>query len=51
MTDEEVLEKYKAMEEYFGILPNFEQEPKRFAYYVRLFNYYLERRDENSSDV
>lgn len=43
MTDEEVLELYREMEEHFGSLPNPEQEPRRFAYYVKLFKYYRER--------
>lgn len=43
MTDEEVLELYQEMEEHFGSLPNPEQEPRRFAYYVKLFKYYRER--------
>ena len=44
MTDEEVLQKYNEMLEYFGALPNPEQEPIRFAYYVRLYRYYKERK-------
>jgi hypothetical protein len=41
MTDEEVLAKYEAMKERFGDdLPDPEHEPIRFAYYVKVFNYY-----------
>jgi hypothetical protein len=46
MTDEEVLDKYNRMVEQFGEdLPNPEQEPIRFKYYVKLFNYYHEKKD------
>jgi hypothetical protein len=48
MTDDEALTKYKEMEEYFGELPNFEHHPKQFAYYVRLYDYYKQRRTEDS---
>ena len=44
MTEEEVLKQYNEMVEMFGELPNFEQEPRRFAYYVKLYRYYKERR-------
>jgi hypothetical protein len=30
---------YEKMLEYFGSLPHFEREPKRFLYYVRLYKY------------
>ena len=41
MTDEEVLAKYKELEDYYGgNLPDPEHEPIRFAYYVKLFKYY-----------
>jgi hypothetical protein len=43
MTDEEVVTYYNDMVDYFGSLPNFEHEPIRFAYYVRLFKYMKER--------
>ena len=39
MTDQEVELFYEKMLDYFGYLPHFEREPKRFAYYVRLFKY------------
>lgn len=47
MTDDEVLAKYKAMEEYFGELPNFEHYPRQFMYYVRLYDYYNPVVDKN----
>lgn len=47
MTDEEALEFYQKLQEYFGDkLPNFEQEPRQFAYYVKLYRYYNERKVE-----
>lgn len=43
MTETEVQEKYNRMVEIFGTnLPDPEQEPIRFAYYVKLFKYYFE---------
>jgi hypothetical protein len=39
MTDEEALAIYKAMEEEFSQLPNFEHHPLQFAYYYRLFKF------------
>ena len=39
MTDQETELFYEKMLDYFGYLPHFEREPKRFAYYVRLFKY------------
>jgi hypothetical protein len=48
MTDEEVLDKYNRMVEQFGDnLPNPEQEPIRFKYYVKLFDYYHNKTDTN----
>lgn len=46
MTDQEILDFVKGMEEYFGELPNPEQEPRRFAYYIKLYKYYLSKRNE-----
>ena len=44
MTDEEVVEYYQALVEYFGDrLPSFEHEPKQFAMCVKLYKYYKER--------
>jgi hypothetical protein len=39
MTEEEVESMYLQMEERFGALPSVEHEPKRFAWYVKLFKY------------
>jgi hypothetical protein len=48
MTDEELQEKVNALIEMFGgDLPNPEQEPRRFAYYVKLFKFYTERNEAN----
>ena len=44
MTDDEVMKMYEEMLEYFGQLPHPEHEPIRFAYYVKLFRYYKERK-------
>jgi hypothetical protein len=43
MTDEEVIQFYNEMEEFFGTLPNFEHEPIQFANRVKLFKYYKEQ--------
>ena len=37
MTDEEVINHYNRMVEIYGLLPDPEQEPIRFAYYVKLY--------------
>jgi len=39
MTENEAELYYERMLNYFGTLPHFEREPKRFAYYVRLYKY------------
>lgn len=40
MTNDELMQKYKEMEEMFGdSLPNFEHHPIQFQYYVKLFMY------------
>lgn len=46
MTNEEVLAFVQEMEDHFGELPNPEQEPKRFAYYVLMFKYYKSRQND-----
>lgn len=44
MTDQEIEQAIKEMIEMWGDnLPNPEQEPKRFAYYVKLYLYYKGR--------
>lgn len=39
MSDDEAELYYEKMLNYFGYLPHFEREPKRFHYYVRLYRY------------
>ncbi len=46
MSEEELEQTVNEMIEMFGELPNPEQEPKRFAYYVKLFKYYKERNND-----
>ncbi len=43
MSDQEILDFVKEMEEHFGELPNPEHEPRRFAYYIKIFKYYKSR--------
>ena len=40
MSDTEMRNIYSKMLEMFGTLPDHKQEPIRFAYYVKLFEYY-----------
>lgn len=41
MTDEQLIEHYNKMVELHGDdLPNMEQEPVRFAHYVKVYKYY-----------
>lgn len=41
MSDEEALDFYKKLQEYYGkSLANFEHYPKIFAYQVKLYRYY-----------
>lgn len=48
MTDEEILKRYNELVEYYGDkLPNFEQEPIRFAHCIKLFKYWST--NENSA--
>jgi hypothetical protein len=48
VTDEEVLKMYEEMVEYYGEkLPNPEHHPIQFAYYVKLWKYYKERREND----
>jgi len=52
MTDQEVLEKYNALEEHWGDkLANFEHHPRQFAYQVALFNYYNERKQNEDRSM
>lgn len=50
MTEQEVIELYNELVEHYGdALANFEHYPKTFAYQVRLYKYYKDRKkDENS---
>jgi hypothetical protein len=51
LTDEEVLSKYNELVEWFGdTLANFEHEPRRFAYQVKLYNYYKKKKDETNTN-
>lgn len=50
MTDEEATKIYEDMKEYFKKdMPNPEQEPIRFAYYMKLYKFYKERETNESS--
>jgi hypothetical protein len=40
MTDQEVLYHYNRMVEIFNDLPDPDHEPRRFAFYVKLYKYY-----------
>jgi hypothetical protein len=42
----EVEEHIDRMFQMFGQLPNPVQEPKRFAYYVKLYKYYVSKNEE-----
>ena len=47
MTNEEIEASYNEMVEMWGDkLPNPEQEPIRFAYYVRMYKYFKEKNNE-----
>jgi hypothetical protein len=46
MSDEEIIKTYDEMVELWGDkLPNFEHEPIRFTYYVRMFKYLKAQND------
>jgi hypothetical protein len=49
MTDKEIEEFVEGMREHFGTLPNPEQEPRRFAYCIKLYKYHKERLCESQS--
>jgi hypothetical protein len=45
MTDDEVLALYNELVEWYGTsLANFEHEPRRFAFQVKLYRYYQNRK-------
>ena len=46
MSDAQMQVIYDEMIELFGMLPNHKQEPVRFAHYVKLYNYYKSRAEE-----
>ena len=47
MTDQQIEEAYNEMIKMWGDkLPNPEQEPIRFAYYVRMYKYFKEKNNE-----
>ena len=50
MTDSEIVEFYKELKKHYGKdLVNFEVYPKQFAYQVKLYRYYKEREENESS--
>jgi hypothetical protein len=52
MTDDEVLKFYEELETHFGgKLANFEHHPKQFAYQVKIYRYYKERNQNESSNL
>lgn len=46
MSDAQMQTIYNEMLEMFGTVPNHKQEPIRFAHYVKLYNYYKSRAEE-----
>lgn len=53
MTEEQILAFYKELQDWYGeSLANFEHHPRQFAYQVRVYQYYKERRgQENNPEV
>jgi malic enzyme len=52
MTDNEVEDFYKELEEHYGDrLVNFEHYPKQFANQVKLYKYYKERKENESGSL
>jgi hypothetical protein len=49
ITDEELLLKVTEMEEKMGSLPSPEHEPLRFAYVVKMYNFYKNRSNDEQS--
>ena len=43
MTDEEVMLVVEEMEKMLGTLPSPEHEPIRFAHYVKMYRFYIDR--------
>ena len=52
MTDDEVLKFYQELEEWYGDkLVNFEHQPMQFKNQVKLYRYYKERKENESSNL
>jgi hypothetical protein len=52
MTEQEILTFYQEMEQWYGdALANFEHHPRQFANQIRLYRYYKERREKDSSEI
>lgn len=52
MTDEEILAFYKELEEWYGeALANFEHYPRIFANQVKLYRFYKDRKNDESSSL
>ena len=50
MNEEQILEFYNKLVEHYGDdLANFEHEPRRFAYQVKLYQYYERKQSQNRS--
>jgi hypothetical protein len=50
MTDTEVMDLYKELQEHYGdSLANFEHYPRIFANQVKMYRYYKEQKNEDSS--
>ena len=50
MTNEEISNMYKQLQEYWGdALVDFEHYPRQFAYQVKLYRYYKEKQNEDRS--
>jgi hypothetical protein len=48
LKDEEIIQRLDEMYERLGPLPNPIHEPKRFAWFVKLYNYYKQRQEEET---
>ena len=46
MSNDQMLVIYADMLDMFGALPDYVHEPIKFAYYVKLYNYYKSRAEE-----
>ena len=51
VSDSEILQLYKELEEYYGDkLANFEHHPRQFQWQVRIYLYYKERRNVSETN-